>query len=47
MITTAGVFVDLKKAFDTINHDMLIEKLDHYGVRGTLKDWFTSYLKNK
>ena len=40
----AGVFVDLKKAFYTVNHDLLIKKLKH-GVRGVVKDWFISYLK--
>ena len=42
---TVGALVDLKKVFGTVDHDMLIEKLHHYGVGGILKDWFTSYLQ--
>ena len=42
-----GVFVDLEKAFDTVNHDILINKLFHYGIRGIGNDWFTSYLSNR
>ena len=36
----AGVFDDFKKTFDTVEHDVLIEKLDHDGVREAAKDWF-------
>ena len=41
------VILDFIKAFDTEDHDILIDKLEYYGVRGIGKDWVTSYLKNR
>ena len=42
-----GCYIDLKKAFDTVNHRILINKLQLYGIRGHTLDWFRSYLQNR
>ncbi len=41
------VFLDFAKAFDTVDHHILIKKVDYYGIRGTAQDWFKSYLSNR
>ena len=42
-----GVFIDLQKAFDTVNHEILLEKLKYYGIRSKQNDWFRSFLTNR
>ena len=44
---TLGIFIDFKKAFDTINHSILSDKLEYYGIRGIVLKWFQNYLSNR
>ena len=44
---TCGVFIDLQKAFDTVNDDILLSKLNHCGIRGVAFDWFKGYLSDR
>ena len=46
-LLTCGIFIDLTKAFDTVNHRILLDKLYHYGIRGNVHKLFTSYLSNR
>ena len=42
-----GIFVDSQKAFDTVEHDILLSKLEHYGIHSLANEWFKSYLSNR
>ena len=42
-----GVFADLQNVFDTVDHQILLPKLNHCGIRGVSNDWFKSYLSNR
>ena len=42
-----GIFVDLQRAFDTVDHEILLSKLDYYGIRGRTNNCFKSYLSNR
>ena len=44
---TCGIFFDLQKAFDIEDHDILIQKLNNYSIRGVANNWFSSYLQNQ
>jgi hypothetical protein len=46
-IHIGGVFCDLTKTFDCVNHDILVVKLEHYGIQATTLKWFKSYLMDR
>ena len=45
--TTVGVFIDLSKAFDTVAHTILLNKLYYYGIKGLAIEWFKNYLSDR
>ena len=44
---SCGIFVDLKKAFDAVDHGILLHKLDHYAMRGIVNNWFRSHVRQR
>ena len=44
---SCGIFLDFSKETDTVNHSILLKKLEYSGIRGVVKDWFNSYLSNR
>ena len=45
--STVAVYLDFSKTFDTVNHDILMSKLQHSGIKGVMQSWFKSYLSNR